>query len=264
MRPRLRNPITLRRAQTVFCLLAAVFMLGPIFAVLPISFSSGGFLSYPLPGFSLQWYERLFEFGPWLTSLRNSLVVGVSSAVLATLIGTLAALGLSRGDVIAQQWILGIVISPMIVPLVVSGVAMYFFLAKLGLVATFPGLILAHTVLGVPFVVVPVLATLRGFDANLVRAAQSLGASPFAAFRRVTLPSIAPGVISGALFAFATSFDEVVVAIFIAGPEQKTLPRQMFEGLRDNIEPTIIAMSSLLVVIAALMLATTGWLLRKS
>jgi putative spermidine/putrescine transport system permease protein len=152
----------------------------------------------------------------------------------------------------------------MIIPLVVSGVAMYFFLAKLGLVATFAGLILAHTVLAVPFVVIPVMATLRGFDTNLVRAANSLGATPITAFFRVTLPNIAPGVISGALFAFATSFDEVVVALFISGPAQKTLPRQMFDGIRDNIEPSILAMSTILVVISILMLMTTAWLARKS
>ncbi|APG49209.1 ABC transporter permease [Phaeobacter porticola] len=255
---------SMRNGQLVLSMLVAIFMVGPILAVIPISFSSGSFLSYPLPGFSLQWYEKVFQYDPWMSALVNSLIIGLASATLATILGTLAALGFARGNLVAQQFLMGVVISPMIIPLVVSGVAMYFFLAKLGLVATFAGLILAHTVLAVPFVVIPVMATLRGFDTNLVRAANSLGATPVTAFFRVTLPNIAPGVISGALFAFATSFDEVVVALFIAGPAQKTLPRQMFDGIRDNIEPSILAMSSLLVVISILMLAATAWLARKT
>jgi putative spermidine/putrescine transport system permease protein len=255
---------SMRRGQLILSLFVAIFMVGPIVAVIPISFSSGSFLSYPLPGFSLQWYEKVFQFNPWMRALQNSMIIGIASASLATVLGTLAALGFARSNLIAQQFLMGIVISPMIIPLVVSGVAMYFFLAKLGLVATFAGLILAHTVLAVPFVVIPVMATLRGFDTNLVRAANSLGATPITAFFRVTLPNIAPGVISGALFAFATSFDEVVVALFISGPAQKTLPRQMFDGIRDNIEPSILAMSTILVVISILMLMTTAWLARKS
>ncbi len=250
-------------AQLGLSLLVALFMVGPILAVIPISFSSGSFLSYPLPGLSLQWYARVFEYEPWMHALMNSLIVGFASATLATILGTLAALGFARNNLIAQQFLMGLVISPMIVPLVVSGVAMYFFLAKLGLVATFTGLILAHTVLAVPFVVIPVMATLRGFDTNLVRAANSLGATPWTAFFRITLPNIAPGVISGGLFAFATSFDEVVVALFIAGPSQKTLPRQMFDGIRDNIEPSILSMSVILVIVSVLMLAATAWLARK-
>ncbi|KJZ22678.1 ABC transporter permease [Tritonibacter mobilis] len=260
----MKTTFSMRNGQLVLSVLVAIFMVGPILAVIPISFSSGSFLSYPLPGFSLQWYEKVLQYDPWMSALLNSLIIGVASATLATILGTLAALGFARGNLVAQQFLMGVVISPMIIPLVVSGVAMYFFLAKLGLVATFSGLILAHTVLAVPFVVIPVMATLRGFDTNLVRAANSLGATPVNAFFRVTLPNIAPGVISGALFAFATSFDEVVVALFIAGPAQKTLPRQMFDGIRDNIEPSILAMSSLLVVISIFMLAATAWLARKT
>ncbi len=260
----MKKYLSMRNGQMLLSILVAIFMIGPIFAVIPISFSSGSFLSYPLPGFSLQWYEKVFQYDPWMRALVNSLLIGGASATLATVLGTLAALGFARGNLIGQQFLLGIVISPMIVPMVVSGVAMYFFLAKLGLIATFTGLVLAHTVLAVPFVVIPVMATLRGFDTNLVRAANSLGANQITAFFRVTLPNIAPGVVSGALFAFATSFDEVVVALFISGPAQKTLPRQMFDGIRDNIEPSILAMSSLLIVISILMLATTAWLARKT
>jgi putative spermidine/putrescine transport system permease protein len=152
----------------------------------------------------------------------------------------------------------------MIVPVVISGVGMYFFFAKLGLVASFLGIVLAHAVLAVPFVVITVTATLKNFDMNLVRAAASLGASPFSAFRTVTLPLIAPGVISGALFAFVFSFDEVVVALFISGPGQRTLPRQMFDGLRDNIDPSILAMSTLLVIISIVMMGGGALVQRRA
>ncbi|WP_105431543.1 ABC transporter permease [Neorhizobium sp. T6_25] len=247
-------PTSLRRAQIAFCLLMMVFLIGPTFAVIPLSFSSASFLSYPLPGFSLQWYEKILQPQPWMSSLLNSLIIGLGATFVATIIGTLAALGLARGHLPARSTILAVVISPMIVPVVISGVGMYFFFAKLGLVASFSGLILAHAVLGVPFVVITVTATLKNLDACLVRAAASLGASPLHAFRTVTLPLIAPGVISGALFAFVFSFDEVVVALFISGPGQRTLPRQMFDGLRDNIDPSILAMSTLLVIISIVLM----------
>lgn len=247
-------PFAIRRAQMVFCCLAMIFLIGPTFAVIPISFSSANFLSYPLPGFSLQWYEKILQPRPWMSALWNSLIVGSGATVVATALGTLAALGLSRGHLPARSAILAMVISPMIVPVVISGVGMYFFFAKLGLVASFLGLIMAHAALAVPFVVITVTATLKNFDSNLVRAASSLGASPFHGFRTVTLPLIAPGVISGALFAFVFSFDEVVVALFISGPGQRTLPRQMFDGLRDNIDPSILAMSTLLVLVSIVLM----------
>lgn len=253
----------LRTAQYLFCLAMMVFLIGPVLAVIPISFSSASFLSYPLPGFSLQWYEKVLAPQPWLPALRNSLVVGVGATLIATTLGTLAALGLARNTLPCRSLLLAVIISPMIVPVVISGVAMYFIFARVGLVASFGGMILAHAVLGVPFVVVTVTATLRNFDANLVKAAYSLGASPVHAFRTVTLPLIAPGVISGALFAFVFSFDEVVVALFIGGPAQRTLPRQMFDGIRDNIDPSILAMSTFLVVVSIALMGTLALLSRR-
>ncbi|MCX8279083.1 ABC transporter permease [Phyllobacterium sp. 0TCS1.6C] len=247
-------PSSIRHVQIAFCSLAMIFLIGPTFAIIPISFSSANFLSYPLPGFSLQWYHKILQPQPWMSALLNSLIIGAGATVVATVLGTVAALGLSRGHLPARAAILAVIISPMIVPVVISGVGMYFFFAKLGLVASFLGLILAHAVLAVPFVVITVTATLKNFDMNLVRAAASLGASPFHAFRTITLPLIAPGVVSGALFAFVFSFDEVVVALFISGPGQRTLPRQMFDGLRDNIDPSILAMSTLLVLISIVLM----------
>jgi putative spermidine/putrescine transport system permease protein len=255
-------PLSIRRVQVAFCILAMVFLIGPSLAIIPISFSSANFLSYPLPGFSLQWYYKILQPQPWMAALLNSLIIGAGATVVASILGTVAALGLSRGHLPARSAILAVVISPMIVPVVISGVGMYFFFAKLGLVASFLGLVLAHAVLAVPFVVITVTATLKNFDMNLVRAAASLGASPFHAFRTVTLPLIAPGVVSGALFAFVFSFDEVVVALFISGPGQRTLPRQMFDGLRDNIDPSILAMSTLLVIISVVLMGC-GALVQK-
>lgn len=233
-----------------------VFLVAPLLAVVPLSFSSGGFLSYPLPGVSTQWYEKVFHEAPWLDALRNSLFVGAISTVLATILGTLAAYAFARRNLPMPTAILGFLIAPMIVPPVISGLGLYFLMAKVGLTASMTGVIIAHTVLAAPFVLITVTATLQGFDMGLLRAAASLGASPFSAFMTILVPVIAPGIISGALFAFMTSFDEVVVTLFLAGPAQRTLPLKMFEGLRDNIEPSILAMATFLMLVAVLTLIT--------
>jgi len=254
---------TLRYSLAVYALFMMVFLVGPILAILPISFSSAGFLSYPIPGFSLRWYERVFMPTPWMAALRNSIVIGVGATILATVLGTLAALGLTRQNLPATSLILGLMISPIIVPVVITGVGIYFLFVQLGLIASFSGLILAHTVLGAPFVVVTVAATLQNFDRNLVRAAYSLGASPVRTFFDVTLPLIAPGVIAGAIFAFVVSLDEVVIVIFVGGPEQRTLPRQMFDGIRDNIDPSILAMSVILILVTIVFMAAFAFLSRQ-
>src|SRR5262249_53127553 len=186
-----------------------VFLVAPILIIVPLSFSSGSFFYYPLPGFSLRWFEDFFSSSFWLPSLKNSLIVGVSATVLATILGTLAALGIWRARFPAQALVLALLISPMVVPTIIVAVGLYFAFAPLGLTDGYLGLILAHTTLGVPFVVVTVLASLSTFDRTLVRAAESLGAAPLTTFRRVTMPLILPGVASGAVFAFAASFDEV-------------------------------------------------------
>lgn len=180
--------------------------------------------------------------------------------MVATVFGTLAAIGLNKAELRGKALLMAILVSPMIVPVVVVGVGMYLFFAPLGLANTYTGLILAHAALGVPFVVTTVLATLQGFNQNLVRASLSLGANPVTTFFRITLPVIAPGVISGALFAFATSFDEVVVTLFLAGADQVTLPRQMFTGIRENISPTIASLATILIVFSTCLLLTFEWL----
>ncbi|MFP6710041.1 MAG: ABC transporter permease [Alphaproteobacteria bacterium] len=236
------------------CTLGFVFLLGPIIAVIPISFSSSSFLSYPLPGFSTRWYEAVLEPFPWMFAVENSIIVAVATTIIATILGTLAAYGLTRADFPGKALIFGLLISPLAVPLVITALGLYFFFARIGLVQTHIGLIVAHVVLATPFVVITVSATLRGFDWNLVRAAESLGASPLGAFFQVTLPLIMPGVLAGAIFAFVTSLDEIVVALFISGPAQSTLPRQLFTGLRDQLDPSIVAIASLLIAVSVTML----------
>ena len=248
----------------VLTALVLVFLVAPILIIVPLSFSSGSFFYYPLPGFSLRWYQDFFTSTFWLPSVWNSLIVGVSATLLATLLGTLAALGMWWARFPGTGLILALVISPMVVPVIIVAVGVYFAFAPLGLTDSYAGLILAHTTLAVPFVVVTVLATLSGFDRTLLRAAASLGARPLTTFRRVTLPLILPGVASGAVFAFAASFDEVVVALLITGPGQRTLPRQMFAGINDNISLTITAAATMLIAISLLLMVAVDALRRRS
>ncbi len=247
----------LLRALAVLTLLYLVL---PVLAIVPLSFSSSTFLVYPIPGWSLRWYEHLIASDEWRLAAKNSFIVAPSATALATVLGTLAALGLAKANFRGKAIVMAVLISPMIVPVIVVGVGMYLFFAPLGLASTYVGLILAHAALGVPFVVTTVGATLQSFDGNLVRASLSLGANPTRTFFRITLPVIAPGVISGALFAFATSFDEVVVTLFLAGADQTTLPRQMFTGIRENITPTIAALATILIIFSTSLLLALEWL----
>lgn len=237
-----------------------VFLLLPILVIVPLSFSASSFLAYPMPGWSLQWYQNLFTADEWARAAKNSFIVAPAATLIATVLGTLTAVGLARVQFPGKGLLMSLLIAPMVVPIVVVGVACYLFFARIGLADSYLGLIVVHAALGAPFVVTTVLATLQGFNHNLVRASLSLGASPVETFFRVTLPVIAPGVISGALFAFATSFDEVVVTLFIAGPEQVTLPRQMFTGIRENITPTIAAVATLLIIFTTTLLLALEWL----
>ena len=244
--------------------LVFIFLVAPILAIMPLSFSSGSYLTYPLPGLSLRWYHDFIGSPRWMTSLKNSLLIGVATTLLSTALGTLAALGLAQWNSRLKPLVLAFVLSPVVVPSVITAVGLYFFFAQIGLTGTYLGIVLAHTALATPFVVITVGATLQSFDMNLSRAAASLGASPFYGFRRVTFPLILPGLASGALFAFATSFDEVVIVLFMAGPEQRTLPLEMFSGIRENISPTITAAAVLLTTISVILLATLESLRRRN
>jgi putative spermidine/putrescine transport system permease protein len=244
----------------IVCVAVLAFLQLPIFVIIPLSFSDSSFLVYPIPGWSLKWYENLFTSAEWVRAAQNSFIVAPAATVIATVLGTLAAVGLARVSFAGKGPLMSLLIAPMVVPIVVVGVSTYLFFAPLGLADSYVGLIMVHAALGAPFVLTTVLATLHGLDGNLVRASLSLGADPVTTFFRVTLPLIAPGVISGAVFAFATSFDEVVVTLFLAGPDQVTLPRQMFTGIRENITPTIAAVATLLVLFTTSLLLALEWL----
>jgi putative spermidine/putrescine transport system permease protein len=243
--------------------LVLLFLLLPILVIMPLSFSSSSFLSYPMPGWSWQWYDNLFSSPEWGRATRNSFIVAPLATILATVLGTMAAVGLARINFWGKGALMSLLIAPMVVPIVVVGVSTYLFFAKIGINDTYLGLVLVHAALGAPFVLTTVLATLQSFNENLIRASLSLGAGHLTTFFKITLPIIAPGVISGALFAFATSFDEVVVTLFIAGPNQVTLPRQMFTGIRENINPTIAAVATLLIIFTSALMLGLEWLRGK-
>lgn len=243
-------------ALRVYGVLICIYLVGPILIFVPLSFSEQALFSYPIHSFGLRWYRALFASTDWSRAFANSLFVALLSSLLATSLGVLAAVGLWRARFPGKDLILVVLLTPMVVPSVVAAVSMYFAFAPFGLNNSYAGLVLSHSVISAPLVVVTVMATLSRFDATLLRAASSLGAGPFSAFRYVMLPLILPGVVTGAIFAFALSFDEVVVTLFIAGPVQRTLPVQMYLATSDVLELTITAAATLMFVIAVgLMLA---------
>ncbi|HOE41019.1 MAG TPA: ABC transporter permease [Rhodoferax sp.] len=254
---------TCHLAYRVFCGLLLAFLALPVLVNIPLSFNSEPYFSYPLSGFSLKWYQELLNEPQWLLALKNTLIVGVASTSIATVLGVTAALGLAERDLPMRHIVKAIFISPMVVPVVTAGVGMYFLYSKFDLTGNLLGLIIAHAALGTPFVVMTVEATLVGYNASLTRAARSLGASPLYAFFKVKLPLIAPGVISGAVFAFGTSFDEVVVVLFLGGVEQRTVPRQMWSGIREQLSPTILAAATVLTVLSVLLLVVLEILRRR-
>lgn len=239
-----------RFALWVFTALVLAYLVLPILVVIPLSFTSGQLLVFPMPGVSLQWYEDFFTNPLWTGALWNSLFIGVITTILATTLGTLAALGLHNSKFRFKPVVIALLITPLAAPVVIVAVAMFYFFAILNLVGTYTGVILAHTLLALPFVVITVSATLQSYDPNMTRAGASLGGTPAYVFRTVTLPIIAPGIASGALFAFVTSFDEIVVALFVASPQQRTLPRQIFSGVSESISPTIMAAAVVLLMVS--------------
>ncbi|QFT57707.1 Inner membrane ABC transporter permease protein YdcV [Sulfitobacter sp. THAF37] len=255
----------------VICGAILVFLITPILVVMPLSFNAENFftftpemLRFDPEGYSLKHYRDFFNSSDWQNTLRNSLLIAPVATLLSVSFGTLAAIGLSQPHVPFRRAIMAILISPMIVPLIISAAGMYFFYSRIGLQGTYVGVVLAHAALGIPFVIITVTATLVGFDRSLTRAAANMGASPVRTFFKVQMPLILPGVISGGLFAFITSFDEVVVVLFVGSAGQKTLPWQMFIGLREQISPTILAVATLLVMISIALLTTLELLRRRS
>ncbi len=266
----------------VICGLIFFFLIAPIIVVLPLSFNAENFFTFTPKmlaldpeGYSLKHFRDFLSNPDWTRPLKNSFIIAPLATIISVSLGTLAAIGLSQSHVPGRRAIMAILISPMIVPLIISATGMFFFYSKLGiwmeqslgLSKDFTGyvkVILAHSVLGIPFVIITVTATLVGFDRSLTRAAANMGAGPLRTFFKVQMPLIMPGVISGALFAFITSFDEVVVVLFVGSASQKTLPWQMFTGLREQISPTILAVAAVLVAFSVVLLITVELLRRRS
>jgi putative spermidine/putrescine transport system permease protein len=271
-------------AYLFFCGVVFFFLIAPLVAIIPISFSKSPFMLFtegmmswpPDPeAWSFRWYRYMVGIctdknlttpcsNKWMVGTMNSFFIGFSSTFIATVLGTLAALGLSRPHMPFKALIMSILISPMIVPLIITAAGMFFFYAKVNLVYTFTGIILAHVALSTPFVVITVTATLVGFDTDMTKAAQSLGARPVRTFFKVIMPLILPGVIAGALFAFITSFDEVVIVMFMASLNELTIPKQMWAGIRQEISPVILCMATCLVAFSIFLLTTVELLRRRS
>jgi len=278
----------------VICALIFLFLIAPILVVIPLSFNAEPYFTFTEKmltldpsGYSPRWYDLLLTFGmlnpdaprdwswwsdawanaAWINAAKNSIIVGFFSTILATGLGTVAALGLSRPEMPARRVIMAILISPMIVPIIIVATGLFFFYSAISIQdwgIPYLGVILAHATLGIPFVIITVTATLVGFDHSLTRAAANMGADPITTFRRVQMPLILPGVISGALFAFVTSFDEVVVVLFVGGLDEQTIPRQMWNGIREQISPAILSVATILVLISIALLATVELLRRRS
>lgn len=253
------------------CGIILFFLIFPLLVIAPLSFNAVPFftftkemLSFEATGYSVKWYQEFFNSLNWQGAVRNSFIIAFFATIISTTLGTLAALGLSRPHMPFRTILMSLLISPMIVPLIISAAGMFFFYSRIGLQGTHLGVILAHAVLGTPFVVITVTATLTGFDNNLIRASQSLGATPTTTFFRVIVPLITPGVISGGLFAFVTSFDEVVVVLFVGSYKQRTIPWQMFSGIREQISPTILAVATLMILVTVLLLFMLELLRRRT
>lgn len=256
-------PLSIRVPLYAFTSAALALLIVPLATALPISLNSEPWFSYPLGGLSLRWFDQLLASVMWRTAIINSILIAIVTTILATVLGTLAAIGLVNPRFPARNLVMAMAISPMVVPVVVLGLGLFIFFTTLGLNYTFAGIVIAHTLIATPFVVITVTATLTRFDFRLMRAAASLGAGRVTAFRTVMLPIITPGVAAGAVFAFAASFDEVVMVLFIAGPQQRTLPKQMFTGLREQLDPTIIAAAVLMIILTALLMLATRRLNNK-
>ena len=275
----------------ILCGLIFFFLIAPIVIIIPLSFNAEPYFTFTQKmltldpdGYSIRWYDNLLTFGmiapeaprdsswwfdawsnaAWVKAAKNSVIIGFFATILAMVLGTIAALGLSRPEMPYRKAIMAILISPMIVPVIITATGLFFFYSATGLANSYLGVIMAHATLGIPFVIITVTATLTGFDRSLLRASANLGAGPVRTFFKVQLPLIMPGVVSGGLFAFVTSFDEVVVVLFIGSHEQQTIPRQMWNGIREQISPSILAVATILVIVSIALLTTVELLRRRS
>ena len=240
------------------------FLFMPLVVVIPMSFTSEPFFTFPIPGWSTRWYEELYASSDWRHAAYASIVIALPVTVIATALGVLASLGLTLASFRGKALVIGLILSPMMVPHIIIGVGMFFLYSPLGLVGTLGGMILAHITLALPFVVLVVTATLANFNVNVMHAGANLGANPVEVFFKIVLPLILPGVLAGAILAFIHSFDELIVAILISGADYKTIPRQMWSGAREELSPVITAAATILIAFSFLIMGTAEVLRRRA
>ena len=250
------------KIKAIYAVLIMIFLVAPLLVILPLAFTSSAVLTYPIPSFSLRWFRELITNEVWSRTIINSLIIASGTTVLATVLGTAASMGLRHRGLPFQGTIRTMFLLPMVVPAVVLGVGMQVLFVRIGIASTYVGVLVAHTVVAIPFVIISVSGALAGIDGRVERAASSLGASPTTVFRRVTLPLAMPGILSGAALAFAISLDEVVLTLFVAGPNQRTLARQMFSTLRENISPAIAA-AAFIIIVGTVVVAVAMLLARR-
>jgi putative spermidine/putrescine transport system permease protein len=247
-----------RALLLVFCAVVAVWLVAPSLIVIPLSFTDRPTFNFPPAGWSTQWYVNFFTDPSWLWALEASIRVGLLVAVVATVCGTAAAVAFNRTRFAGDQGLRAVLLSPMIVPVIVVSIGIYAIYLRLNLLGTTTGFVIAHSVLALPFVIIPVTASLAGFDRRQEDAAAVCGAGRWTTFRTVTLPQVAPGVLSGALFAFATSFDEVVLSLFIQSPYLQTLPVRMYASVTRDTDPTIAAAATVILALTTVLTVIAG------
>jgi putative spermidine/putrescine transport system permease protein len=253
----------LRAALAGFTALVAAFLLLPVVFIILLSFGSSRWLAFPPPGWTLKWYQELLADPAWIDAALTSAKIAAMAAILSVLIGLLASFSLVRGEFRGRQLLRGLLLTPMVLPVVVFAIAIYAFFLRIGLAGTTIGFVIAHTILALPFAIIPIATALEGFDKSIEDAAIVCGASPLQARLRITLPSIRIGIFSAAIFSFLASWDEVVVAIFMASPTLQTLPVKIWGSLRADLSPVVAAASSLLVGLTLTLMIVTALLRRK-
>ncbi|MDG4853940.1 MAG: ABC transporter permease [Mesorhizobium sp.] len=253
----------LRAALAGFTALIAAFLLLPVVFIVLLSFGSSRWLAFPPPGWTLKWYQELLADPAWVDAALTSAKIAAMAAILAVLIGLLASFSLVRGEFRGRQFLRGLLLTPMVLPVVVFAIAIYAFFLRIGLAGTTIGFVIAHTILALPFAIIPIATALEGFDKSIEDAAIVCGASPLQARLRITLPSIRIGIFSAAIFSFLASWDEVVVAIFMASPTLQTLPVKIWGSLRADLSPVVAAASSLLVGLTLALMIVTALLRRR-
>lgn len=245
---------TLGRLRLTVAVITIIYILIPLLVVIPASFTSASYPSFPPQGFSFQWYTKLLERPEFMTALANSAKFALIAAFFSVLFGTLGALAIAKYDIPGKSYITSLLTSPLSVPQLVLGVALLIYFTPLMLAGTGTGFLIAHVIICIPYVIRLVLTGLSGFDYNLERAAAILGASPFTVFWKVTLPLIRPAIISGGLFAFLTSFDNVTVSLFMVSPDMRTLPIEIFSHMQDAYDPLVASVSSVVIFISVILI----------